>query len=134
MRSYGAAETIDHTAVNLEDAVRKTHHDGIDVLMDLVSDKEGFAKLAALVRQGGTAVTTGYVADTGALESAHITGINFALQASSDLLDRLAKSLVRGRILAPPITQISLNEAPSVLSGANDRPVEGKTVIALRPR
>jgi hypothetical protein len=36
--------------------------------------------------------------------------------------------------LAPPITQISLNEAPSVLSGANDRPVEGKTVIALRPR
>jgi NADPH2:quinone reductase len=134
MRSYGAAETIDHTAVNLEDAVRKAHPDGIDVLLDLVSDKDGFAKLAGLVRPGGTAVTTGYVADTSALESAGITGINFALQPSSDLLDRLANSLVIGRILAPPITQISLDEAPSVLTGANDRPVEGKTVIALRPR
>ena len=134
MRSYGAAETIDHTAVDLEDAVRRAHPDGIDVLLDLVSDKDGFAKLAGLVRPGGTAVTTGYVADTSALESAGITGINFALQPSSDLLDRLANSLVIGRILAPPITQISLDEAPSVLTGANDRPVEGKTVIALRPR
>ena len=85
----------------------------------------------ALVRSGGTAVTTGYVADTGALESAGITGINFALQPSSDLLDRLADALVTGRIVAPPITRISLDDAPAVLSGANDRPVEGKTVITL---
>jgi NADPH2:quinone reductase len=131
MRSYGAAETFDHTAVNLVDAVRKAHPDGIDVLLDLVSDAGGFANLATLVRSGGTAVTTGYVADTAALESAGVTGINFALQPSSDLLDRLAASLVTGHIAAPPITRISLDDAPAVLSGANDRPVEGKTVIDL---
>jgi NADPH2:quinone reductase len=131
MRSYGAAETIDHTAVNLEDAVRKAHPDGIDVLLDLVSDKDGFAKLAGLVRPGGTAVTTGYVADTSALESAGITGINFALQPSSDLLDRLADAVVTGSIAAPPITRISLDDAPAALSGGNDRPIEGKTVITF---
>jgi NADPH:quinone reductase len=83
MRSYGAAETVDHTAMTLADAVRKAHPDGIDVLLDLVSDGDAFANLAALVRSGGTAVTTRYVADTDALKSAGITGINFALQASA---------------------------------------------------
>ena len=131
MRNYGAAETVDHTTTKLADAVRKAHPDGIDVLLDLVSDRDGFANHSALVRSGGTAVTTGYVADTDALKSAGITGINFALRASSDLLDRLADALVTGRIAAPPITRISLDDAPAVLSGANDRPVEGKTVITL---
>ena len=65
MRSYGAAETVDHTAMSLADAVRKAHPDGIDVLLDLVSERDGFANLAALVRSGGTAVTTVYVADEG---------------------------------------------------------------------
>jgi NADPH2:quinone reductase len=131
MRSYGAAETVDHTAMPLADAVRAAHPDGVDVLLDLVSDGDGFANLAALVRSGGTAVTTRYAADTGALESAGITGINFALQPSSDLLDRLADAVVTGRIVAPPITRISLDDAPAVLTGADDRPVEGKTVITL---
>jgi NADPH:quinone reductase-like Zn-dependent oxidoreductase len=131
MRSYGAAETVDHTAMPLADTVRKAHPDGIDVLLDLVSDRDGFGNLTALVRSGGTAVTTGYVADAGALESAGITGVNFALRASSDLLGRVADALVTGRIVAPPITRISLDDAPGVLSGANGRPVEGKTVITL---
>jgi NADPH:quinone reductase-like Zn-dependent oxidoreductase len=131
MRSYGATETVDHTAVTLADAVRRAHPDGIDVLLDLVSDKDGFASLAALVRRGGTAVTTQYVADTGALQSAGTTGVNFALQPSSGLLDRLADAVVTGRIVAPPITRISLDEAPAVLGGANERPADGKTVISL---
>jgi NADPH:quinone reductase len=38
MRAYGAAETIDHTAGPLPDSVRRAHPDGIDALMDLVSD------------------------------------------------------------------------------------------------
>lgn len=131
MRSYGAAETVDHTAVSLADGVRRVHPDGIDVLLDLVSESQGFANLAALVRSGGTAVTTVYVADADGLKSAGVTGINFALQASSNLLDRLADAIVTGRIAAPPITRISLDDAPAVLSGAEDRPVEGKTVITL---
>jgi NADPH:quinone reductase-like Zn-dependent oxidoreductase len=67
MRAYGATETIDHTAVALPDAVRRAHPDGIDLLIDLVNDAAGFAALASLVRPGGTAVTTQYVADKDAL-------------------------------------------------------------------
>jgi len=131
MRGYGATQTIDHTAVALPDAVRQARPDGIDVLIDLVDDAAGFAALTSLVKPGGTAVTTQYVADEDALGAAGISGINFALQMSSELLQRVAEAVADGRIVAPPITRISLEEVPASLSSAQDRPAGGKTVITL---
>jgi hypothetical protein len=58
-----------------------------------------------------------------------VTGINFALQETPELLGRLADALVTGRIVAPPISRISLDEAPAALDDGARR--EGKTVIAL---
>jgi len=131
MRAYGAIETIDHTQVPLAEAVPQSYPDGIDALLDLVSDAAGFAALASLVRPGGTAVTAQYVADEAALRSGGITGINFALQPSSELLERVAKAVADRRIVAPPITRISLEDVPTALSTAQARPASGKTVITL---
>jgi NADPH:quinone reductase len=131
MRAYGATETIDHTAVALPDAINEAHPDGIDALIDVVSDAAGFAALASVVKPGGTAVTTVYVADEEALRAAGITGINFALQPSSELFERVAEAVADGRIAAPPITRIALEEAPAALNPAQPRPASGKTVIAL---
>ena len=95
-------------------ALRQAHPDGIDVLIDLVSDADGFAALAALVRPGGTAVTTKYVADPGALAAAGVTGtnFNFAQYVSGELLEQVADALVGGRIAAPPITRIPWSKRP----------------------
>jgi NADPH:quinone reductase len=131
MRAYGAIETIDHTQVPLAEAVRQAHADGIDALLDLVNDAVGFAALASLVRRGGTAVTTQYVADEEALAAAGVTAINFALPSSSELFERVADAVADGRIVAPPITRISLEEVPAALSPAGARPATGKTVITL---
>ncbi len=131
LRGYGVAETVDHTRAPLADAVRQAHPDGIDVLMDLASDAGGFAALAALVRRGGTAVTTRYVADVEALKGAGVTGTNFGLQPSAALLERVADALVRGQIVAPPITRIALDQVPVLLSGAKSVPADGKTVVTL---
>ena len=131
MRGYGAVETIDHTAAPLPDAVRRAHPDGIDALLDVVSDATNFAALASLVRPGGTAVTTQYVADVSALGATGITGINFALPASSELFERVAQAVADGRVVAPPITRISLEEVPAVLSSAQAGHSSGKTVIVL---
>jgi len=129
---YGAKETIDRRAVALPAAVRQAHPDGVDVLIDLVNaDAAGFAALASLVRPGGTAMSANYVADEAALRASGVTGINFALPMSSELLERLAQAVVDGRIVTPPITRISLEEAPAALSATQARPVRGKTVIAL---
>ena len=120
---------MDHTEVAVPDAVRQAHPDGIDVLIDLASDTDGFAALASLVRPAGSAVTTKYVADADSLGGAGVTGIDFAVTPymSGELLARLADALVGGRIVAPPITRISLEQA----SPAAGRRVEGKTVITF---
>ncbi len=126
MRSYGAAETVDHTAVSVLDAVRQTHPDGIDALVDLASDANGFAALAALVRAGGTALTTRYFADTEALASRGVAGVNFAVAMSSDALERLADLVVAGTIVVPPITLIKLDDVPTLNPNSH---TDGKTVI-----
>ena len=128
MRQYGAAETFDHTAVALRSAVRQAHPDGIDGVIDLASDRIGFASIASLVRRGGTALTTNYVADVESLARAGITGLNFRLSMSPAALQRLAAAVVTGRILPPPIKRIELGDVPAMW---NKPRFEGKTVIAL---
>jgi NADPH:quinone reductase-like Zn-dependent oxidoreductase len=129
MYTYGASETVDHTSVSLPDAVRRAHPDGIDVLIDLANDADGFAQLASLVRPDGAALTTRYVADPEALAAAGVTGINYRLAVSSQLLQRLADAVVAGRITPPPITDIRLDDVPAVW--ASNRHADGKTVITL---
>jgi hypothetical protein len=77
------------------------------------------------------ALTTRYVADEEPLHASGVTGTNFALPISSELLERVAKAVVDGRIVTRPITRISLEEVPAVLSAAQERPARGKTVITL---
>jgi NADPH2:quinone reductase len=131
MRGYGAGETVDHTAEPLPDAVRREHPDGIDALIDVASDAEGFSRLASLVRRGGSVVTTKYVADPEALQADGVTGLNFAFQPSSELMDRLADALVGGRIVAPPITRLPFEDVPAALSGPPSGHADGKTVITF---
>jgi NADPH:quinone reductase-like Zn-dependent oxidoreductase len=128
MRAYGAAETIDYTAVSLPEALWRAHPHGIDALVDVASDADGFAALASLVHPGGTALTTRYVADADALASRSVTGVNFRVSISSGLLERLADALVSGLIVAPPITRIALDDVPAVNGNGH---AGGKTVITL---
>jgi NADPH2:quinone reductase len=129
MRGYGAAETIDRAKISVTDAVQRMHPDGVDVLIDVASDGDDFAALAALVRPGGTALTTRYVADPEALASRRVTAVNFQLSMSSGLLERLAGAVVDGGIVAPPITRVELDEVPGLY--ANAHAADGKTVIVL---
>ena len=129
MRGYGVADTVDHTTVVLPDQIARLHPDGIDVLVDVATDADAFAALAALVRKGGAALTTRYVADVDALAIAGVTGTNFQLPASSALLERVADALASGRIVPPPINRISLARAPAVFAGENGSLRDGKTVI-----
>jgi hypothetical protein len=39
--------------------------------------------------------------------------------------------VVTGQIVAPPITRITLDQVPALLSGAREVPAGGKTVITL---
>jgi NADPH:quinone reductase-like Zn-dependent oxidoreductase len=128
LRTYGAAETVDSASASVVDAVRQAHPDGIDLLIDLASSADAFAALAALVRRGGTALTTRYVADIEALASREISGVNFSLEFTSEALERFGDLVAHARIVIPPITKITLEEVPALNATTH---ATGKTVITI---
>lgn len=130
LRSYGVENIVDHAATSLPQAVARMHPDGVDVLVDLASDAEAFATLAALVRDGGTALSTRYVADAEDLTAKGVSGVDFRLPASTELLERVADALAAGSIAPPPMHRISLTQAPDAFADHNG-PADGKTVIVL---
>jgi NADPH:quinone reductase-like Zn-dependent oxidoreductase len=131
MSAYGAKETIDHTAGRLRELVSLAHPDGIDVLVDLANGADEFARLAELVRKGGIALTTRYVADVEALATLGVNAMNFQVPASAELLERVAAALVTDSIVPPPINRISLEQAPAAFAGENGSLLDGKTVIVI---
>jgi NADPH:quinone reductase-like Zn-dependent oxidoreductase len=131
MVAYGAAEVVDHSAGPLHELIDRAHPDGIDVLIDLANDADEFANLAGLVRAGGSALTTRYVADADALAANGVSALNFQVPASAELLERVANALVIDSIVPPPINRISLQQAPAVLAGENGSTFDGKTVIVV---
>ena len=131
VRSYGVAQTIDDPSIPVGETVRRAHRDGVDVLIDLVSDAGSFSSLASLVRPGGTAVSTRYVADPRALSASGLRGMNFVLRETSEVLERVAEDLVDGRVVAPPITRISLDQVPSTMRAGSRHRYQGKMVMVL---
>jgi NADPH2:quinone reductase len=131
MTAYGAAETIDHTQGDLRELVADTHPNGVDVLIDLANGAAEFANLAGLVRRGGVALSTRYVAHSGALAIDEVSAVNFRVPPSVELLERVANAIDEGSIAPPPINRISLQQVPSVFAGENDSLVDGKTVVVM---
>jgi NADPH:quinone reductase-like Zn-dependent oxidoreductase len=129
MRSYGATETVDHNLDSVMHTVAAGHPDGIDILIDVASDAEAFAELGTLVKRGGTALTTKSVADNATLDAGGITGVNYVVSVSPELLERVADELVAGRIAAPPIRDIRLDEVPAAFKEIGHG--DGKTVITM---
>jgi hypothetical protein len=60
-----------------------------------------------------------------------VRGVNFALCETSEVLARVAENLVDGRIVAPPITRITLDEVPLAMRSRPQHHGDGKTVITL---
>jgi NADPH2:quinone reductase len=131
MRSYGVHRAIVRSLESVTDVVRETCPDGVDVLIDLVNDARQFAATAELVRPGGTAITTRYVADLARLQSKGVRGVNFRLHMTTDLLERVALALLEKQVTSPPITRISLDDVPGICEGSNLPQSDGKIVIVI---
>ncbi len=131
MRSYGVQEVIVRSSAPVTEVVRRLHPEGVDVVIDLVGDATSFASTASLVRPGGLAVSTQYVADLERLRAQGVRGLNFALRQSSELLERVAQALVDHTVKEPPLMRISLDDVPAMF-GSQRRPTgDGKPVIVL---
>ena len=134
MHELGASEVIDYRRQDVVETVRAVHPDGIDALIDTVSTPEQANALATLVRPGGRiagpAPGPGQIRmDVEALAQRQITGTDTGNPASGDVMERLAKMVVDGRLRVLPLTCLPLEEAPQALERFRFGHVRGKIVL-----
>ncbi|CAL9492662.1 NADP-dependent oxidoreductase [Streptomyces sp. enrichment culture] len=130
MAGFGASRTVDVREQSLADAVREEYPHGVDALVDLVStERADFAAHAALVRDGGVAVSTLDAASVDALYGRGIEGINYHIDPSAELLDRLGSEIDSGRLAVPIEAEVPLDEAPGAVARSRAGGARGKTIL-----
>jgi NADPH:quinone reductase len=129
LRLFGAFESFDRRGLDLVSQVALAHPQGIDAVIDLVSDAATFAASASLVSKGGYLVTITGVADLKALKARGLKGVNFQLEANTSLLKQLV-ALVEGQKLVVPVeATINLDKVPAAIAASRSGRARGKTVI-----
>lgn len=133
VRSLGAWETVDYAQRPLVDRASELAPDGVDVLLDLVSDPEPFASHLALVRDGGRAVSLRYAAGEEALASERVDVANFSLREhprAAEFLARLTREIDEG-LRVTIESELSLERAPGAIAARELRGARGKTIVRI---
>lgn len=131
VRGYGAAEVINYKSSPVEQQLPSLYPEGVDGLIDLVSNKETLNRLASLVKEGGTVLTTMFTADKKQMETRHLKGGNFETQGSPASLDALSSTVDAGELQIPIERKIYLSQAPAAIAESREKKSKGKTVIVI---
>jgi len=131
LRGLGADELVDYSRADVAAAVRAAHPDGIDALLDLVSDAARLTPLAALVRDGGRLVTTLFAADVAALGARGVRADNLFYRASAEDCDALARLVVAGDLRIPVLRTVPLADGPTALDEIAQGHARGKLVLTM---
>lgn len=131
LKSLGASTLINYKKAPVDVQVKEQFPDGVNGLIDLVSDAAGFKVTSGLVKQGGAVRTTVFVADDNDLKAKGLQGGNFETESSPASLDRLAEIIDRGELKVPLETRISLADAPAAVTQSRAGKATGKTVIVM---
>lgn len=130
MAGFGAALTSDLRERPPAEAVREEYPAGVDALVDLCSvDRADFAAHAEAVRDAGVAVSSLDAASLDALYGRGIEGINFHIDPSAELLERLGHEIDSGRVAVPVEAEVPLEEAPGAVARNRAGGARGKTVL-----
>ena len=134
-RRLGAAEVYDSRAVDAIDAIKATHPEGVDAVLDLVNAANAIRRDADIIKAGGHLVSTVYAADVQWFAGRSITAQNIrSFQnslASGRGLTEVARLLAAGTITARIGSTVPLDEAGAVLDRLRHGQIRGKAVIRL---
>ncbi|MFF0740009.1 NADP-dependent oxidoreductase [Streptomyces sp. NPDC004111] len=129
MAGLGAAVTLDTVARDLAPAVRELHPDGVDALVDLASGtRDGFAARAALVRPGGTALSSLHQEDP-ARAPRGVEVVGFEMSPRGDMLTDLARSVDGGRLRIVVEAEVPLEQGAAAVARNRAGGARGRTVI-----
>jgi NADPH:quinone reductase-like Zn-dependent oxidoreductase len=131
VRELGAAETIDHTTEDPIDAVRMAHPDGIDAVIDVVSDREALGRISTLVNEGGRLASSVYAADVEGLARRGIGATNVSMQPDARRLGELSRMVDAGELSVRLDRTFPLEKAPEALEERRTGHVRGKIVLLI---
>jgi NADPH:quinone reductase-like Zn-dependent oxidoreductase len=131
VRELGATETIDHTREDLGEAVRAAHPDGIEAIIDVVSDPEALGRMAGLVKEGGRIASSVSAADVESLALRSIEAKNISMQPSAQRLEELSWMVDTGEISVRLERTFPLENAREALEESRTGHVRGKIVLLV---
>jgi NADPH2:quinone reductase len=134
-RQLGAEEVFDSQAVDVIDALHAAHPDGVDAVLDLVSNADAIKRDAEVIRPGGRLVSTIFAADEGWFAQRQISAHNHSSRAnpliSRQGLTTVGQLLADGTITARIGSTVDLDAAGQVLEELRHGGLHGKAIIRL---
>jgi NADPH:quinone reductase-like Zn-dependent oxidoreductase len=130
-RELGAMETIDHTRIDVVDAVQMIHPDGIEAIIDVVSDSDVLGRVAGLVKEGGRLASSVYAADIESLAGRNIVATNVSMQPNARRLEEIARMVDAGELSVRLERTFPLERASEALEESRTGHVRGKIVLLL---
>lgn len=122
----GADQVVDHTATTLLDAVTEP----VDVLLNLAPiTTEGFAALAARVRDGGVVVSTTPRVETPSDDARGVRAVTVYVHPDAGVLARLVALVDSGDLRVDVADRVALADLPELHRRADAGEVHGKVVV-----
>src|SRR5829696_6580728 len=131
VRELGATEINDHTREDLVESVRTTHPDGIETIIDMVSDPEVLSRMAGLLKKGGRLASSVYAADVKSLAERSIKATNIGMQPNAQRLEELSWMVDAGELSVRLERTLPLEKAAEALEKSRTGHVRGKIVLLV---
>jgi NADPH:quinone reductase-like Zn-dependent oxidoreductase len=131
VRELGAAETVDHSKGGLVEVVQAAYPNGVDAVIDLVSEREALSRIAGLIRGGGRLASSVYAADMEELAERGIEATNIGIQPDAWRLEQLRRMVDGGELSVRLERTFPLEDAPGALEESRTRHVRGKIVLLV---
>jgi NADPH2:quinone reductase len=131
LRNLGATEIVDYTAGDVVEAVKAAHPQGLDAIIDVVSDKDALTRLSEAVHSGGHIASAVGGADDEALSKRGISGTNIQGAVTSERLVQLGEWIDNGQIRPAEMKTFSLEDADKALAQIETGHTRGKLVLTV---
>jgi NADPH:quinone reductase-like Zn-dependent oxidoreductase len=134
-RGFGAQEVYAYDRQDLLDALAQSHPDGVDAIIDLVSDRATLQRFASALKRGGHVVSTIGSADRDWFQPRHQHATNLVSSQSplwsTEGLAKLADLVVSGKVRVKLGTEAPFTDAEQVLERSKAGDISGKAVLTV---
>jgi len=130
VKKFGADTIVDYENKNVAEEVKKVFPDGLDVILDTVGG-EALKLSYPLLKEGGRLAVIVEPPDYAAVNQFHLKAGYISAHPQGSQLKVIAELIDQGKVVAPAIEIMKLEDAKEALRKSQAGHVKGKIVLAL---